>query len=565
MARWIYQRPVDCCDSTELVVAKRLARLGDEWVIRWGFYYETDREGDFIVLGPTGGVLVLEVKGGDLRKLSTNGRWEGSSRDHPVAQLSAEWRAVIDALRESANDSDLPFVVKALCLPDADIDPKIPSYKEIDRNLIVDRDDLTSFEVTWHRLFANRHQKVSKKERKTFLDAFAKDISPKVIQHFISETDRIILRHTIAEYHLLDMLRDSRQLVIEGGPGSGKTWLALEQAFRFANDGLQVLFLCYNVALADQLSALVRKQKLRKGKVTVQSWESLARELLDAAGVGWDEPIGPAERELYFGDVVPGLMRDILSHQLIVPRFDALVVDEAQDHDTCWPGSESGKTDSGWWEIYWKLLRQSTDAPMAIFYDQAQRPLFRQRERFEAARVLKRLSQPAQANLLFTLRYSLPIFRFLKTLNSEATTSLVENLRYRATLPEGPDVELYEVEPTQVAAKLEEIVTRWVSGGFCRLDDVLILSPHGTKAKTSLANYSAIGDWPIVGIDDRTPGGLALISVNKAKGLDSLAVIMIDVEKFDKLAAPQEQMNYFMGASRARQLLAIIHKTPKAS
>jgi len=43
----------------------------------------------------------------------------------------------------------------------------------------------------------------------------------RAIQHFISETDRIILRHTIAEYHLLDMLRDNRQLVIEGGPGSG--------------------------------------------------------------------------------------------------------------------------------------------------------------------------------------------------------------------------------------------------------------------------------------------------------------------------------------------------------
>jgi nuclease-like protein len=110
MARWIYQRPVDCCDATELVVAKRLALLGDEWVIRWGFYYETDREGDFIILGPMGGVLVLEVKGGDLRKLSTI--WEGSSRDHPVAQLSAEWRAVIDVLRESANDSDVPFVAK---------------------------------------------------------------------------------------------------------------------------------------------------------------------------------------------------------------------------------------------------------------------------------------------------------------------------------------------------------------------------------------------------------------------------------------------------------------------
>jgi hypothetical protein len=36
---------------------------------------------------------------------------------------------------------------------------------------------------------------------------------------------------------------------------------------------------------------------------------------------------------------------------------------------------------------------------------------------------------------------------------------------------------------------------------------------------------------------------------------------MIDVESFDKLATPQEHMNYFMGASRAQQLLAILHKT----
>jgi hypothetical protein len=562
MARWIYQRPVDCCDPTELVVAKRLARLGDEWVVRWGFYYETDREGDFIVLGPIGGVLVLEVKGGELRKLSTIGRWEGPARDHPIAQLSAEWRAVIDALRESANEGEVPFVAKALCLPDLDIDPKIPSYKEITRNLIIDRGDLASFEITWRRLFADHHQTISKKERKVFLDAFASEISPKAIEHFISETDRIIIRHTIAEYHLLDMLRDNRQLVIEGGPGSGKTWLALEQAFRFANDGLQVLFLCYNVALADQLSALVRKRKLRKGKVTVRSWESLARELLDVAGVGWDNPVSPTERALYFGEVVPGLLRDIVRGQLFAPQFDALVVDEAQDHDTCWHGSESDDTNSGWWEIYWNLLRQNTDSRMAIFYDQAQRPLFRHKGRFEAMRVVTGLSQPAHVHLLFTLRYSLPIFRFLKTLRSEATMSLVEKLRYRTALPEGPDIELYEVESTQTAMKLEEVVTRWVANGFCRLDEILVLSPHGTKAKTSLANHSGIGEWPVVEIDDRKPGKLALLSVNKAKGLDSLAVIMIDVERFDRLATAQEQMNYFMGASRARQLLAIFHRNP---
>jgi superfamily I DNA and RNA helicase len=192
------------------------------------------------------------------------------------------------------------------------------------------------------------------KERRTFLDSFAKEISLKAIEHFISETDKIILRHTIAEYHLLDMLRDNRQLVIEGGPGSGKTWLALEQAFRFANEGLQVLLLCYNIALADQLSALIAKRKCQKGEVIVRSWESLARELLNAAGVGWDEPATPAEREIYFGEVVPSLMRELVRDNQLQPRFDALVVDEAQDHDTSWPGPESDQIDCGWWEIYWR-------------------------------------------------------------------------------------------------------------------------------------------------------------------------------------------------------------------
>ena len=283
---------------------------------------------------------------------------------------------------------------------------------------------------------------------------------------------------------------------------------------------------------------------------------------MDAAGVGWDNPVNPADREVYFGDVVRGLMRDIVRDELCKPRFDALVVDEAQDHDTCWPGSESDDTNAGWWEIYWTLLREKTDARMAIFYDQAQRPLFRRRDRFEPAHVLKRLSQPVRVNLLFTLRYSLPIFRFLKLLKSEATMSLADNLRSRTTLPEGPDVELHDVEPTGTKAKVEDIISRWVSDGFCCLDEILILSPHGTKAKTSLANHSRIGKWPVVGIHEQKPGSLALISINKAKGLDSLAVILIDVERFEKLATPQEQMNYFMGASRARQLLAILHKTP---
>jgi hypothetical protein len=262
MARWIYQRPIECCDSTELIVAKRLALLSDDWVVRWGFYYDSDREGDFLILGPTGGVLVLEVKGGELRKLATNGRWEGPDRDHPMNQLSAEWKAVLAHLKEKAEGKAVPFVAKALCLAGLTIDSKISSYKEIDRNLIVDRGDLAAFETTWDRLFVSRGHPNPEEEREVFLDSFATDISPKGIKHFVTETDLILLRQTTAEYQVLDLLRGNRQLIVTGGPGSGKTWLALEQAFRYSQEGLQVLLLCYNFALAEAVGRFGSETKV---------------------------------------------------------------------------------------------------------------------------------------------------------------------------------------------------------------------------------------------------------------------------------------------------------------
>jgi hypothetical protein len=82
-----------------------------------------------------------------------------------------------------------------------------------------------------------------------------------------------------------------------------------------------------------------------------------------------------------------------------------------------------------------------------------------------------------------------------------------------------------KVEST--AAKVEEVVTRWVSDGFCRAEEILILSPHGTIRKTSLVGGSKIGEWPLNSFTARRPGELSLLSINKAKGLDSLAVIMM--------------------------------------
>ncbi len=556
MAQWIYNRPYELCSPTELDVARVLARLSDSWTIRWGFYYDSDREGDFLILGPSGGLLVMEVKGGQLRKLDTTGRWEGPEQDHPLMQLSAEWKAVIERLQSFADGRPIPFVTKALCLPEITIERDASEFRGIERSLIVDRRDLTDFVSVWHERIFDRNHSLPSDARKVFAEAFAADITPKALRQFVSETDRVLLRHLQGDYEILEMLDGNRQLFVEGGPGTGKTWLALEQAHRFAEsgDGQRVLLLCYNLALASLLTELVAKRKPKRGEVVVRSWEGLAKDLFADAGLKWNEPEVFADRYRYYTEEVPGLIQQIVEEPDFQPLFDALVVDEAQDHDTTFNGAAQG---IGWWESYFRLLKPGPDAPMAIFYDPQQRPIFRNPHFFDSFALRARLPRSAHLRVSYARRYTRPVFDYLKALRSPTTDRIVGSLRAESALPEGPSVEVHAVSANDIPARLAEVISRWSAEGLCRPDQVLILTPR-QKSKTSLADCQDIGEWRIEEGFERSPGALNLLSVRRAKGLDSLGVILVDFPPFDVIPEGQDKIDFFMGASRARQLLAVL-------
>ena len=556
MAKWIYNRPYEFCSPAELDVARVLARLNDSWTIRWGFYYDSDREGDFLILGPSGGLLVMEVKGGQLRKLDTTGRWEGPDQDHPLMQLLAEWKAVIERMQSFADGRPIPFVGKALCLPEITIEHDADEFRGIERALIVDRRDLTDFVSTWHERIFDRNASLPSDARKVFAEAFAADVTPKALKHFVSETDRVLLRHLQGDYEILEMLDGNRQLFVEGGPGTGKTWLALEQAHRFAEsgNGQRVMLLCYNLALASLLTELVAKRKPKRGEVIVRSWEGLAKDLFADAGLKWNEPEVFADRYRYYTEEVPGLIQQIVEEPDFKPVFDVLVVDEAQDHDTTFNGAVQGV---GWWDSYFRLLKRGAEAPMAIFYDPEQRPIFRQPHFFNSLALRARLPHSAHLRVCYARRYARPVFDFLKTLRSATTDRIVESLRSKTALPEGPDVEIHPVRASEMPDRLLEVISRWAAEGLCRPDQVLILAPR-QKAKTSLANCLKIGEWQIEEGFERSPGVLNLLSVRRAKGLDSLGVILVDFPPFEAIPEGQDKIDFFMGASRARQLLAVL-------
>lgn len=579
MARWFHNRPSDHCDEHEIKVARLLARLSKRWTIRWGFYYTDNqgvrREGDFLVFDPLHGLLVLEVKGHRFRQFAPTGAWEGDpekDRDHPLFQLDQEHAGVLLAL-DGVEPGWHP-VAKALCLPNELIPEGQTHFQGIARDQIVDRRDLERFESIFGRFFGGRQPRDLDRHRKVFLEAFGKGAKPEELRHFLDHNEILFRKQLTRQYGLLDILQGNRQLLVEGGAGTGKTWHAVEQAVRLAEtgEGARVLLLCYNIALGRLLRDLVSRRPLERGEIAVFHWEELAGHILGACGLGNEAPGPEATREekvRYYDGELPGLLLACVEEAEFadrLPRYDALVVDEAQDHDTAFAdGIERDEADDcGWWTVYFALLREGSSSPMALFYDGAQRPPFRGSGGFEVRRLAGRLSQPAFARLPHALRYTRPVFEFLSGLRAPGTEALVAQLHEPEDLPEGPDVvvsSLPGAEPGEVEAEVGRIIMAWAELGYCGAEEVLVLHPRTELRRSALRGCHELAGLPLVEYGaPLDPGQRAIrhLSINRAKGLDALAVIVVGVAPFAGLTRGDDQYTYFMGASRAKQLLAVV-------
>ena len=581
MARWFYNRPSECCDKAEIKVANKLRRLSKRWTIRWGFYYVDNkgvrREGDFLIFDPMHGLLVLEVKGTRFRQFAPTGRWEGDpdkDPDHPLFQLDQEHAGVLAEL--NATQPGWRPVAKAICLPNEFIPEGQKTFQGLPREVFVDSKDLARIDSVFGRYFDGEPPRNIQTHREVFLSAYGKGLSHSDLRHFIDHNEIIFRKQLTRQYQLLDILEANQQLFIEGGAGTGKTWNAVEKAVRLAEsgDGQNVLLLGYNIALSRFLQDLVSRHKLSKGSITVYQWEELAAHVLKACGMDHAPPGADAtyeEKQRYYDRDLPEFLLECVCEDEFatsLPKFDALVVDEAQDHDTAFHKDCQVTGDGslcGWWSIYLALLNEGTKAPMALFFDTAQRPPFRGRGGFDAKLIAQQLSQPAFARLPHALRYTQPIFDFLQTLSAPGSERLIEQLSEPDDLPEGPDVILVNLEnPSQedVRSEVAKIISDWTNDGYCQAHDILILHARTKLEDGALGPCFQLGGFPLIEYGQALPDeGAAIqhLSINRAKGLDATAVIIVGVKPFQQLTEIDHQYTYFMGASRAKQLLAVVH------
>ena len=510
---------------------------------------------------------------------------------------------MLGQLQENADSGAVPHVARALCLPNEVILPEQTSWNGIPRAHLFSANDLATpaaFAAAWRRSFPEPDTEVRPKQTQHFLNALGSNSQPEKLREFTDHTEAMFREQIVSRYELLDVLAGNRQLLIEGGCGTGKTWLAIEQAVRYAespnvanvanvgtasngdngitDDGSDVLFLCYNKALTIYVRELLGRRPLQRGTITVLSWEELADQVLADCEIP-NSPPDPAtasseSMRAYYEQEMPGLLMTCATEAALRFRlrlFDALVVDEAQDHDTRLPDTIGAPADTcGWWTLYTAMLNEGNAARMALFYDCPQRPPFRDHGAFDPQALAATLTQPAFVRLPAAVRYTRQIFDYLRSLQGEGTDDLIASFGSARMLPEGPPVETvhYTTDDASDAIRvLEALLKRWRDSGLCEPHDVLILHVRKDLAATPLGGCTRLLNLPLVEtsaaeVESQSTGNskpaIRHTTIHKAKGLDARGVVLVGLHPFEELNTASFRHTFFMGASRAKQLLGIV-------
>lgn len=497
-----------------------------------------DGEADFVIAHPRWGVLILEVKGGAIRRDGATLAWSSRDRrgvEHAIKDPFEQAERSMYALRDKLRDAPAtrPFgypLARAVAFPDVlvgdtDLGPNAP------RAAVIDSGDLATLARALRRAW--EHPAAVDREPGeagvAVLTALLKPSLELVRPGLVGAMRREgaeLLRLTEQQYALLDFLGGHRRVAIDGAAGSGKTVLALEQCRRLARQGFRVLFTCYNKALAGfAREALAADLGPAMARVTVDNYHDLAAAFARRAGI-----VLPPEGTLD-ADALARFFRDDLPEHLLTAltalpdRFDAVIVDEGQDFaDT-------------WWLTLEALLADPANGILFIFYDDNQR--------------------------IYETRgdYPLPRPHFQLTHNCRTTRRIHEAAMIYHTGPDRPDCRGPEgravietgTAPEGELAALRGVLHELVAVEGVPLDEIVVLTPRGRKT-SRLQEGAQLGNLALTW-EEGGPNAVRCRSIHTFKGLESPIVILAEPERAH--AANRAPLLY-VALSRARHHLIVL-------
>jgi hypothetical protein len=315
-------RPTD--SAGEIAVWKALkAHLPNGW-IAWHSLRIRDKkaylgEGDFVLAHPQRGMLVLEVKGGQLEL--QGGHWYSSGNRLSKAPLTQALDFQTKLLRRLADANCRPPAWgAAVAFPETEFD-RPPPQDDL-RDVVLGKSQLTWLD----RIFEKVVERAIPQPDTAFGDWIGRLhamwgetwIGTLSLGTRARQARERQLALDDAQLMILDSIEEHDRVLVQGGAGTGKTLLAVEAARREAAKGRRALLLCFTQPLRKWLAT-----RLEGTGVEVQTVSGFAMQASEAVDGPWgtlDLTDSEVWRRYY------ARAADVAER-----RWDAIVIDEAQD------------------------------------------------------------------------------------------------------------------------------------------------------------------------------------------------------------------------------------------
>ena len=543
--------------SEEPVYLALRRELGDDYVVLhsypwlrpWRGDALAEGEADFVVLHPTRGLLILEVKGGETIRHDGN-RWfrdtDNGPREFqdPFNQARRNMHALLDIAGERSGGRirRRDFVHGyAVVFPHLDYEGRPPP--NADKAIVISRRNLPHMAQAIETAFAAWTDEARRLPRDRYRMLLHDCLMPQFrvfrpVGPDLSQATEQLLELTETQAEVFSGLYVQDRVLVEGSAGSGKTFLALHRALAFAREGKKTLFVCFNRELAAWLRRQVAEDPTTvefRGLLTFEHFHGLAADLAAKAGIAFRPADGRSPTEAFWNDEVPDLMEQAavelgMDGQGVL--FDAIVVDEAQDFSL------------GWWYALTQSLLLESDGPLYAFIDPNQ----------------SLRGEVQWPEVEFAAHFRLTI-NCRNTRRIAAASASVLNLE-PDTFPRAPVGGPLRVLRASSPSHQKGLVMQELRSLLRREDvppeQIAVIGP-AAKKNGSLSDLTEVDGIPIVtSVQEwRDGGGILVTTARSFKGLEAEVVVLYDLGGFGRLFRRED---LYVACTRAKVLLiAIVH------
>jgi hypothetical protein len=544
-----------------------------------------DYEIDFIVAdlrnNRFNGVVCIEVKGGILRCAGNNSWTQNGKKisSPPLQALSGIKNLMNIRYREMERKVCTGWMV---CFPDSGEtgNEKLPTGLE--ENQLIGKLKLAYLKETLLSFFDERRKKSFER---TGLDInhynnFFKAPLIRSCDFILPLSSRIkadeveFIRMTEKQSKTFRKFQFNDRILVRGIAGSGKTLIAKEVAQEFFEKGLNILFLCYNKVLANNiecyyqkgssvtvrsylndididyddpssretLAAMARRMEELRNRSTVlinegnvlrvERYHSFAYSVIESADPGWWRGhIGKLGSSYFWGEAVPFKLMEMLEKGEIAPEYDAIIIDEGQDFSEDWLSTAK--------------YFMKPDGKFYVFIDTLQN-IYQNCPRIPALKE-------------FSIAVLDENCRNTRKIASRLSEIIELEINSMPGMPEGEDVAIvkYRSDTEQQAKILQKI--RELIGDGIRPNQILILlntlMERSCLAQTKKIDRHALQKLGSVGV--LSDNHINYAHISSFKGLEADIVFIIDT---DKVKSYDEKLLYTQ-ASRAKYKLYIFEKS----